>query len=57
MSKIVMDVKNGELTCHWHHADEPSEPITFGPQFEKVPGGFVWKPNERVDPENRKGHR
>ena len=27
MSKIVMDVEDRTLTFHWHHADEPSEPL------------------------------
>jgi Recombinase zinc beta ribbon domain/Recombinase len=29
VSKIVMDADDGTLTFHWHHADEPSYPITF----------------------------
>jgi hypothetical protein len=29
VSKIVMDTDWGTLTFHWHHADDPSEPITF----------------------------
>jgi hypothetical protein len=29
MSKIVMDVERGTPTFHWHHAEDPSEPITF----------------------------
>jgi hypothetical protein len=27
--KIVMDTERGALTFHWHHADEPSDPIHF----------------------------
>jgi hypothetical protein len=26
---IVMDTERGTLTFHWHHADEPSDPIHF----------------------------
>ena len=29
VSKIVMDTERGTLTFHWHHADEPSYPMTF----------------------------
>jgi DNA invertase Pin-like site-specific DNA recombinase len=29
VSKIVMDTDWGTLTFHWHHAEDPSEPITF----------------------------
>ena len=29
VSKIVMDTKWGTLTFHWHHAEDPSEPLTF----------------------------
>jgi hypothetical protein len=29
VSKIVMDVAWGMLTFHWHHAEDPSEPLTF----------------------------
>ena len=29
VSKIVMDTDWGTLTFHWHHAEGPSEPITF----------------------------
>jgi hypothetical protein len=29
VSKIVMDTADGTLTFHWHHADQPSEPLPF----------------------------
>jgi hypothetical protein len=29
VSKIVMDTDWGTLTFYWHHAEDPSEPITF----------------------------
>ena len=29
VSKIVMDTARGSLTFHWHHADEPADPIYF----------------------------
>ena len=29
VSKIVMDAEGATLSVHWHHADEPSEPIYF----------------------------
>jgi hypothetical protein len=29
VSKIVMDAERGTLTFHWHHAQDPSDPITF----------------------------
>jgi hypothetical protein len=29
VSKIVMAADRGTLTVHWHHADEPSDPIYF----------------------------
>ena len=29
VSKIVMDTARGSLTFHWHHADEPSDPLYF----------------------------
>jgi hypothetical protein len=29
VGKIVMDTECGTLTFHWHHADEPSDPIHF----------------------------
>jgi DNA invertase Pin-like site-specific DNA recombinase len=29
VSKMVMDTDQGTLTFHWHHADDPSEPIRF----------------------------
>jgi hypothetical protein len=29
VSKIVMDAERGTLTFHWHHADQPSDPIYF----------------------------
>jgi hypothetical protein len=29
VGKIVMDTARGSLTFYWHHADEPSYPMTF----------------------------
>ena len=29
VSRIVMDAEDGTLTFHWHHAEQPSEPIYF----------------------------
>jgi hypothetical protein len=29
VSKIVMDTEGETLTFHWHHAEEPSDPIRF----------------------------
>jgi DNA invertase Pin-like site-specific DNA recombinase len=37
VSKIVMDAEEGTLTFYWHHAEDPSEPITFAWPREKRP--------------------
>jgi hypothetical protein len=38
VSRIVMDTECGTLTVHWHHADQPSEPIHFA-----RPRKFQWR--------------
>jgi hypothetical protein len=37
VSKIVMDTERGTLTVHWHHADEPSDPIHFAWAHGRAP--------------------
>ena len=29
ISYVVMDAEDGTLTAHWHHAEQPSDPIYF----------------------------
>jgi Recombinase zinc beta ribbon domain/Recombinase len=35
VSKIVMDTESGTLTVHWHHAEQPSEPIYFASRHKR----------------------
>jgi hypothetical protein len=37
VSKIVMDAADGTLTFHWHHADQPFEPLTFASVHGRAP--------------------
>jgi DNA invertase Pin-like site-specific DNA recombinase/F0F1-type ATP synthase epsilon subunit len=35
VSKIVMDTERGTLTVHWHHAEQPSDPIYFASRHKR----------------------